>query len=185
MRANGPGQSARLLLDVIELLDREQIEYAVIGAMAAAVHGIVRASADADAVVPVTVQELSNLRSKLVASGLTAELRRGDPDDPIPALLLLSDAFANRVDLLAGIRGMEAAAYSRCIRIPFEGTALSVIGREDFIAMKAFAGGPQDLADARHAIKVSGENLDVALLRSVAQRYGKEALRACENLLAN
>lgn len=36
MRASGPGQSARLLLDVIDVLEREHIDYAVIGALAAA-----------------------------------------------------------------------------------------------------------------------------------------------------
>jgi len=38
------------LLDVIEVLARERIDYAVIGAMAASIHGVVRASTDADVV---------------------------------------------------------------------------------------------------------------------------------------
>jgi len=35
---------------------------------------------------------------------------------------------------------------------------LRVIGLEDFIAMKVFAGGPQDLEDARRAIAVSANS---------------------------
>lgn len=37
------------------------VEYAVIGAMAASVHGSLRASADADALLSVTVSKLANL----------------------------------------------------------------------------------------------------------------------------
>lgn len=183
MKVSGPGQSARLLLDVVAVLQKEGIDYAVIGAMAAAVHGVVRASIDADAVLSVTVQQLNELQKKLVLPGVKAELRRGDPQDPIPALLLLRDTYGNRVDLLAGLRGMESAAYSRCIQIPFENDSLRIIGREDFIAMKAFAGGPQDFADASHAIKVSRGHLDLDLLRRLALRYGKTTLAACERLL--
>jgi hypothetical protein len=183
MRAIGPGQSARLLLDVVDVLALERIDYAVIGAMAAAVHGVIRASVDADAVVSITVRQLSELQAKLVTLDLKAELRRGDPDDPIPAMLLLSDRFGNRVDLLAGVRGLESAAFSRCLRIAFEGATLQVIGREDFIAMKVFAGGPQDLADAGHAVKVSAEHLDPVLLRRLAAKFGKETLETCERLL--
>ncbi|HKQ84461.1 MAG TPA: hypothetical protein VJS42_19845 [Steroidobacteraceae bacterium] len=183
MRATGPGQSARLLLDVVELLESERIGYAVIGAVAAAVHGVVRASLDADALVSVTIQQLIAFQEKLRGLGLQSELRRGDLDDPIPALLVVQDGFGNQVDLLAGVRGMEPAAYARCIEVAFENESLRIVGREDFIAMKAFAGGPQDLADAKHAILVNKAHLDLQLLRRLAGTFGKDALAACERLL--
>ncbi len=50
MRTRRSGESALLLLDVVDLLAREQVGYAVVGAMAASVHGVLRASMDADAV---------------------------------------------------------------------------------------------------------------------------------------
>jgi hypothetical protein len=61
MRTRRAGQSALLLLDVIAVLRSEVVEYAVIGAMAASVHGSLRASADADALLSVTVSKLANL----------------------------------------------------------------------------------------------------------------------------
>jgi hypothetical protein len=94
MRTSRDGQSALLLFDVVAILKKEKIDHAVIGAIAASVHGVVRASMDADLV-----------------------LSKGDHDDPIPALLELSDAYNNRVDMLAGIRGLEAAAFSRAIDV--------------------------------------------------------------------
>ena len=51
MKATGPGQSTLLLLDVVKVLNKYQISYAVIGALAASFYGVVRASLDADAVI--------------------------------------------------------------------------------------------------------------------------------------
>lgn len=60
----------------------------------------------------------------------------------------MSDAFGSRVDVLVGLRGLDAQAFSRTLQVPFHGSTLDFIGREDFIAMKVFAGGPIDLQDA-------------------------------------
>jgi len=159
------------------------MDYVVIGAIAASVHGIVRASFDADALVSLSRQRLKELASELAADGFQTELRVGDFDDPIPALLAISDSHGNRVDLLGGLRGLEPAAFSRTMQVPFKGTTMRVIGREDFIAMKAFAGGPQDLADARNAILLGRDSLDLNLVRALAQRYGREAAAALEALV--
>ncbi len=51
MKPNGPGQSARLLSEVVVELQALKVRYAVIEALAASFHGVVRASLDADAVV--------------------------------------------------------------------------------------------------------------------------------------
>jgi predicted nucleotidyltransferase len=107
----------------------------------------------------------------------------GDPEDPIAALLQLTDRFGNRVDLLIGLRGLETEAFSRAIDVPFQGASLRVIGREDFVAMKAFAGGPQDMADARNALSIAGESLDVVLLERLVKRYGREAAENLQKLL--
>jgi hypothetical protein len=169
---------------------REQINYAVIGAMAASIHGVVRASVDADAVLSLISKKPSDLERGFRAAGFQTQLRVGDPEDPIPALLIpallqLTDGFGNRVDLLIGLRGLEAEAFSRAMEVPFQGTALRVIGREDFIAMKVFAGGPQDMTDARNAISIAGESLDSVLLRRLTKRYGRDAVENLNKLLGN
>jgi len=140
MRARGPGQSALLLLDVAATLGNQGIDYVVIGAMAAAVHGSIRATTDADALVSVGVAKLKHLQGALKRAGLSADLRQGDAEDPIRALLAVTDKHRNRVDILAGLRGLDAGAFSRAIEVPLFGSSLRVVGREDFIAMKCFAG---------------------------------------------
>jgi predicted nucleotidyltransferase len=185
VRTTGPGQSALLILDVVEILTHEKVDYAVIGAMAASIHGVVRASLDVDAVLLLTVQQAAGLEKKLQQAGLATDLRRGDPEDPIPALLRLSDVYRNRVDLLIGLRGLEAEAFARALSVPFKNFSLRIIGREDFIAMKVFAGSPQDLADARAALAAANQSIDLSLVRRLAKRYGRDASAALEKLLSS
>ncbi len=183
MRSGGFGQSALLLLDAIEVLARERIDYAVIGAMAASIHGVVRASTDADVVLSLGGRKGSDLEQQFKSAGFQTEYRLGGVDDPIPAVLQLSDAFKNRVDLLVGLRGLEPDAFSRAIEVKFQGISMRVISLEDFIAMKVFAGGPQDMSDARNAIRAGGHALDLVLVRRLAKRYGRDASEGLEALL--
>jgi hypothetical protein len=184
VRTTRAGQSALLLLDAVAVLATRKIPYAVIGAMAASVHGIVRASMDADAVLSLTIQETPRLEREFRAAGFQTAVRKGDPDDPIAGVLSLTDVCKNRVDLLVGLRGLDPGAFSRSVELIFHGVALRVIGLEDFIAMKIFAGGPQDLADARAAIMAAGERLNQPLAKSLAQRFGQDVAATLERLVA-
>jgi hypothetical protein len=104
MRTKGSGESTLLLLDAVQVLRAENVDYAIVGAMAASVHGVIRASRDADALLSISATALAGLEHSFKSAGFNTELRRGDMDDPISAVLALSDGFANRVDLLVGIR---------------------------------------------------------------------------------
>ena len=183
-KARAPGQSALLLLDVVQWFADASIDYTVIGAMAAAVHGSIRATTDADALLAVSPDGLGALEKVLRKAGFGTELRHGDLDDPIRAVLLVGDRHGNRVDLLAGLRGLDPQVFARSIIVPFQSGELRVVGREDFIAMKCFAGGPQDIADARHALRDRDAQLDMDLLRRVTRRFGRAAADALEQLLA-
>lgn len=183
MRASAPGQSALLMADIADVLDARGIRYAVIGAMAAAVHGVVRASLDADAVVALHVREARELQQAIAAEGYQAAVRTGDADDPIPGLLEIQDRHGNRVDLLLGLRGMDPDLMSRTRPVRLADATLQVVGREDFIAMKAFAGGPVDMADARAVMDAGRESLDLGLLRTLAQGFGRDAALAVDQLI--
>jgi hypothetical protein len=184
VRPTGSGESALLLLDVVDQLAGAGVTYAVVGALAASVHGAVRASMDADVVLSIAMPKAAHLELAFKAAGFRTELTHGDADDPVPGLLRLSDIYGNRVDVLIGLRGMEAQAFSRLVEVPFQGKTLKFIGREDFIAMKAFAGGPIDLIDAARAITAADDSLDVQLLRRLARGYGSAASEALNGLLS-
>jgi hypothetical protein len=183
MRTTQAGESALLLLDAILFLERERLPYAVVGAMAVSVHGMVRASNDADAVVALPIHRLDEVEQRFRAGGFQTVLRRGDPEDPIAAVLELGDAFGNKVDLLVGLRGLPQSAFARAVEVPFQDVQVRVIGREDLIAMKLFAGSPQDVADAQFVLTSSASTLDGKLLESLAHGYGAETVAALEKLL--
>jgi hypothetical protein len=185
MRAKASGESTLLLLDAIQILRGASIDYAIIGAMAAAVHGVLRASFDADALLSIGTSGLKELERALRSAGFKTELRRGDLGDPIGAVLTLRDDFDNRVDLLVGIRGFDPTAFSRTIEVALHGESLKFVGLEDFVAMKLFAGGPQDLVDARSALEAAPEPPNGELLQKLASRYGPETTRSLQSLTSS
>ena len=184
MRTSKAGQSALLLFDVVEILRRENVDYAVIGAFALSVLGVVRATMDADALLNTSRARLAQLEELFEQAGFTAELRRGRADDPIPNLLVLSDDFGNQVELLGSLRGMDPQILSRAFEVKLRGETLRVVRREDFIALKCFAGGPQDLLDARSAYETAEGPIDLDLLRTVTRRFGRDAADRLEEILA-
>ena len=64
------------LLDVIDVLDRSRVPYVIVGAIAAAYHGVVRASRDADAVVSLPSADLPALVQRLKVAGFEVEVRK-------------------------------------------------------------------------------------------------------------
>jgi predicted nucleotidyltransferase len=183
MRTKASGESTLLLLDAVQVLRAENVDYAIVGAMAASIHGVIRASRDADALLSISTSALTGLERGFKKAGFNTELRRGDMSDPISAVLALHDQFENRVDLLVGIRGFDPTAFSRVIEVPFDGESLKFVGLEDFIAMKLFAGGPQDISDAKNALELTPEPPDINLLRGLATRYGADTTQGLEKLL--
>jgi hypothetical protein len=143
----------------------------------------VRASSDVDALLYVSYERLKALATIFEDAQFGVTLRHGDDDDPILSMLVLSDAHGNRVELLGGLRGLDPLVFTRAIEVPFHGVNLRVVGREDFIAMKCFAGAPQDLADASAAFIGAHSPVDLDLIRAVTRRFGRDAADNLEELL--
>ena len=99
-------------------------------------------------------------------------------------MLIICDPHGNRVDLLGGLRGLDPQVFSRAVDVPFSGDTLRVVGREDFIAMKCFAGRPQDLIDAQRARQSAQVPVDQSLLRRATRRFGRAAADVPERILA-
>jgi hypothetical protein len=100
-------------------------------------------------------------------------------------MLILHDGYNNHVDILGGLRGMDPAVFSRTVDVPFMGVNLRIVGREDFIAMKCFAGGPQDILDAQSAFDSAQGPVDLDLLRAVTRRLGRDAADKLEQVLGH
>ena len=184
MRTDRGGQSALLLLDVVEILRREKVDYAVIGAFALSVLGVVRATMDVDALLFAKPARLAKLAKKFQQEGFGTELRTAEADGPVSGMLVLSDDFGNCVELLGGLRNMDPEIFSRTLKITFRDEKLRIVGREDFIAMKCYAGSPQDILDARSAYRAAPGPIDLDLLRTLTRRFGREAADRLQEVLA-
>jgi len=186
MRAKESGQSTLLLLDVIDHLNKLNIPYAVVGALAVAYYGIVRASLDADAVIFVSDMDntVEKIKKNIIGAGLNVVFKRGAIDDPLKGVVLVEDSHANQVDLILGIKGLGSDALERTRKGELNDEPLAMIGPEDLIAMKIFSGSMKDLEDVRGVINISGDELDLSLLKTLTQNYGTVELRTLLKLLS-
>jgi len=109
-------------------------------------------------------------------AGYQTTLSLGDVEDPISAVIEIEDRYENQMDLLLGIRGLDPDASQRSVPATLLGAPVRMMGAEDLVAMKLFAGGPQDIEDVKGILQVSGERLDRDLLRTLARRFGDDVL---------
>ena len=174
--------STDLLCRLLPLLEEAEVKYLTIGAFALALHGHLRATRDVDVLLRMHPSQLRAFGQKVQAAGFQIDLRLGDEHDPIPAVLEIRDAAGGLVEMLAGLRGLDPAAFARGLTVPFSGHDLKVVGREDLIAMKCYAGRPQDLIDVKEALAGSREDLDESLLRELVRRFGRRAVEVLESV---
>jgi hypothetical protein len=152
-------------------------------AFALSVLGLVRASRAVDALLRVSFGRLKQLEELFQSAGFDAALRQGDDDDPVLGTLILTDDLGNQVDILRGLKGMDPRLFERTVEVAFMGESLKFVGREDFVAMKCFAGGPRDLLDARSAYEGAQGTLNLDLLGTVTRRFGRDAADRLEQVL--
>ncbi len=136
-----------LLGDVAGFLESRGTPSALIGGAALAVHGVARATLDADLLVAdARVFEAGFWKRGPVAS--PPEIRRGEPGDPIEGLLRF-ELEEESLDVMS-LRGAWAAPMlERRIWIELEGQRVPVVVAADLVLLKLVAGGPQDLHDTR------------------------------------
>ena len=185
MKISGPGESSILLLKVIKLLNKSRIPYAIVGAFAASFYGLVRASLDADAVISIekNKEKLEKFLTFLREETWKTDIRQGDSNDPVRGVINIQDKFKNRVDLLTGISGMREDIFDRVMPASFLKTKIKIVGIEDFIAMKIFAGSAKDIQDVVGVLQVSTKKINMPLLKQLTLNYGKKELTKLEEII--
>jgi Nucleotidyl transferase AbiEii toxin, Type IV TA system len=141
------------LFEVLDELERDGVEHALVGGLALAVHGAARATTDIDLLV----------QDAQLARAVAAVKRAGFPFEALPMTFRdgmrlqrvsrIEDGETLTVDLIVADDNL-APIWSSRARYEFErGRALWVVSREALIAMKLQAGRPQDLADVERLIE--------------------------------
>jgi hypothetical protein len=145
------------LQKAVATLDRLGIAYALIGGLAVAARGIVRATQDVDLLVALPVQEALSLEQSMRDSGFQATFHRGAVDDPIVGVLRLAIPVAGaevNCDLLFASREWQTRAIKNATSVDLGSFVVRVAQPADLFLLKLYAGGPQDLIDAAQLLKL-------------------------------
>jgi len=148
-------------------LDKRGIPFMVIGGQAAFAHGEPRATKDIGIALGVGPDRIDAICEVIQEVGLTS-LAESPKQYAMETYVLpcLYEKSGVRVGFIFTLTGYEARAIKRAIKRNVGKTPVPFAAPEDLIIEKVFAGGPQDLADAK-AILNRHEGLDLAYLRKV------------------
>lgn len=133
------------LLSLTRRLNTEDIDYAVCGGLAMAIHGFVRGTKDID--ILIRKEDLPRVEKIAEAAGFIIPFGTGTPD--AREIFRVSKVINNTVvpvDLMLVAPSLESAWRDRVIA-GLDGEHIRVISKEGLAAMKRTAGRPQDLLD--------------------------------------
>jgi hypothetical protein len=135
------------LRSIINALDRNEIDYALCGGIAMAVHGIPRATVDID----ILIHEHSLERVIQIADDLGYRIRGLDLNFGEVRIRRVSklDPETKEIatlNMLLVSRPIQGIWKTR-VKANLEDGELSVVSREGLIALKEIAARPQDIAD--------------------------------------
>jgi len=140
------------LKQLIVALEANQIDYALCGGVALAIHGAPRATQGID--ILLRPEDLGRLRDVARSCGFTREalpmdfasgvtIRRFTK--PLAEPLMLDVLFAS---------GPATSAWDSRLAAEFEGGVVRVVSREGLVSLKLAAGQPQDIADIKRLEEV-------------------------------
>ena len=149
-RARSPQQNERLL----RLLTDGGVTFAVIGGVAALLHGASQMTVDLDVAAPFDEDNLSRLRGAL-APFSPMHATRPDLsvlDEPMERLLqfrlLLIETSLGRLDVLREVQPLGDFRALRTVDMEVYGIHAKVLARDDLIRVKRTVARPKDLAVA-------------------------------------
>jgi hypothetical protein len=165
------------LRKIVTALDRLEIPYALIGGLAVAARGAVRATQDVDLIVALPVQEAARLEKSLKDMGFHPTFHRGVADDPVAGVIRLAVPVGGahvECDLLFASREWQTRAVKNATSVDLGSFVVRIAEAADLFLLKLYAGGPQDLIDAAQLLR----------LQSPAERTGWKAAAGKRRLAA-
>lgn len=162
------------LRKVVATLDQLGVPYALIGGLALATRGVVRATKDVDLLVDWNLRGADALVQSFNQNNFPATFRRGPADDPVPGLIRVAISAAEgpvRCDLLFASAAWQADAVRNAAPVDLQGFVVRVAQAGDLFVLKLHAGGPMDLFDAAHLYELQTEG-ERALWKERATQTG-------------
>ncbi len=138
--------------ELFRLLEEHRVDYMIVGGYAVAFHGYPRFTKDVDIFFESSRENVTRLRSALMAFGFE---REDLPEEAFaaPGNVLTFGEAPSRVDLLNAIDGVRYAdAKANAVRGSYGSAQVTFIGRDDLIRNKRATTRPQDKVDAEELI---------------------------------
>ncbi len=133
--------------EFIELLNKNDVKYLVVGGYALAFHGYPRYTKDIDIWVWVDKKNAENIVKTLQDFGFSS-LDIREEDFLSPGYVVQLGQPPSRIDLLTSVTGLEfEECYVSKIHTNIQGTEIDFIDLENFKKNKKAVGRYQDLAD--------------------------------------
>lgn len=140
------------------------IRHAVSGAVAMAVHGVVRATKDLDILVVAPQVRLPDVFAIVRDCGFRGE-------DPVLLRGLREDGYAElasgpvRVEILGAVRPYHRTLPDRAVSVGISGTRVPFVSLEDLVVLKMLWRRPKDIPDI-HSLLAASRNFDADYVRS-------------------
>jgi len=141
---------------IVDALSGERIEYAVVGALALAIHGAPRATTDVDLLLRPEDIDRALAAVQPLGYRLPAQRMTFAGGVTVQRVTKVHEGEALTLDLLLA-EGPLARAWSSRTVVEAIGRRLSVVSRDALVEMKAQSGRLRDLADIR---LLQGEDRD-------------------------
>lgn len=138
-------EPVQLLDHIVELLERADVPFALIGAGALAIHGVSRSTLDIDLIA--TDRRLLDGDFWRLPAAVTVDVRVGDAADPLAGVIRCRADGERDVDIVIGKAAWQTHIIARAEPTHRSGRDVRAVRVEDLILLKLYAGGSQDRWD--------------------------------------
>jgi hypothetical protein len=165
--------------EVAATLAAHHVETAVIGAIAVAIHGFSRATADLDLAAATDLGVLRTAAEELQVRGCTTLLGEPDAEDSLGGVLTVSRDDTDPVQVVNyqnPFRPGSGALAEEAIGTATPGVlgALAVVDLPHLVALKLYAGGAKSKLDVVELLGANPE-VDREAIRQICARFGLES----------
>ena len=166
-----------ILFELVSLLDREGIPYAVMGGLAIRVYSLPRATQDVDITIAIERERLDGLRDALhdLGCSLPSAYDSGWLDlvagMPLFKVKRRIDSHSVDVDIFVAESRFQKSLIERRHLFEVSGKQIALVSPEDLLLLKLIAARRRDLVDIQDLLFIMG-TLDESYLRGWAAELG-------------
>lgn len=130
----------------------------MVGAVALAARGVARSTLDIDLLVTDVRCLDPKVWKEVESGGASAEVRRGDAEDPLAGVVRIRQEGERPVDVVVGRARWQGETVRNAEPLAVLDVTIPVVRAVDLVLLKLFAGGPQDAWDIRQLLMADADH---------------------------